>query len=364
MQIEDCASVVVGLCNNILLNENTVALPQLGVQDWEEILHFASGQGVLPVVVQALESLKSEGNMELNLLKVKWCGVSLQSQQGYHLRVEVMKRLAKLFASEGIDIMFLKGASLAQLYPKPEWRVFSDIDYYLFEESDKGIALMDRKGIKNDDYYHHHTQASYCGVLIENHYDFVERVNHKCDIILDDALKNLALKEGHSYKADFLDEDVKNAYLMTPTMNAIFLMRHMSAHFASETVTLRMLYDWALFLENQGSEVDWVRVCELYEQSGMMRFASVVQGLLGSHLGYESGCCPVPKSEQKEVEKVWHSILRPPKQDPYDKFTIRFFLFEARTFMANSWKRKMVYPRESSMLLFFKYARHGIKRKL
>ena len=245
MQIEDCASVVVGLCNSILLNENTVALPQLGVQDWEEILHFASGQVVLPVVVQALESLKSEGNMELNLLKVKWCGVSLQSQQGYHHRVEVMKMLAKLFASEGIDIMFLKGASLAQLYSKPEWRVFSDIDYYLYGESDRGIALMERQGIKNEDYYHHHTQASLCSVLIENHYDFVERVNHKCDIILDDALKELALREGHSNRADFLGEDVKNAYLMTPTMNAIFLMRHMSAHFASETVTLRMLYDWA-----------------------------------------------------------------------------------------------------------------------
>lgn len=354
--------MVVRLCNDILLNENTVALPKLDVQDWVEVLHFASGQGVLPVVVQALESLKADGNFELNLLKVKWCGVSLQSQQGYHQRVEVMRRLAKLFASEGIDIMFLKGASLAQLYPKPEWRVFSDIDYYLFGDSDRGIALMDRQGIKNEDYYHHHTQASYCGVLIENHYDFVERVNHKCDIILDDALKDLALNEGHFCRAVFLGEDVKNVYLMTPTMNAIFLMRHMSAHFASETVTLRMLYDWTLFLEKQGLAVDWDRVCELYKQSGMMRFASVVQGILGSHLSYESGCCPVPKSGQQEVEKVWHSMICPPKQDPYDKFTLKYYLFETRTFMANSWKRKMVYPGESSMLLFIKYVRHGIKR--
>ena len=364
MQIEDCASVVVRLCNDILLNENTVELPKLGVQDWEEVLHFAYSQGVLPVVVQALESLKADGNPELNLLKVKWCGVSLQGQQGYHQRVEVMRRLAKLFESEGIDILFMKGASLAQLYPKPEWRVFSDIDYYLFGESERGIALMDRHGIKNDDYYHHHTQASYCGVLIENHYDFVERVNHKCDVILDDALKELALREGQSYKADFLGEDVKNAYLMTPTMNAIFLMRHMSAHFASETVTLRMLYDWALFLKKQGSAVDWERVSELYKQSGMMRFAGVVQGILGSHLGFESERCPVAKVKQNEVEKVWHSVLCPPTQDPYDKFTFKYYLFETRTFMANSWKRKLVYPGESSMLLFLKYASHGIKRML
>ena len=94
----------------------------------------------------------------------------------------------------------------------------------------------------------------------------------------------------------------------------------------------------------------------------MMSFASVVQGILDSHLGYESGCCPVPKSEQKEVEIVWHSVFCPLKQDPYGKFTFRYYLFEARTFMANRLKRKLVYPGESSMLLFLKYARNGIRR--
>ena len=66
------------------------------------------------------------------------------------------------------------------------------------------------------------------GILLENHYDFVERQNHRQNLILDDELKKLANEEGRKIKALFLDSEIKNAYVMTPTMNAIFLMRHMS----------------------------------------------------------------------------------------------------------------------------------------
>lgn len=362
MRIRDCASVVVELCNEILIKGSAVALPKLNTRDWKEVFQFASSQGVLPIVMQALERLKATGGPKLNLLKVKWCGVSLQNQQGYYLRVEVMKSLAKLFEREGIDIMFMKGASLAQLYPKPEWRVFSDIDFYLFGESDRGIALMNRNGIENKDFFHHHTQASVNGVLLENHYDFVERKHYKCDIILDNALKALSVNEGHSYRAFFLGESVKNAYVMSPTMNAIFLMRHMSAHFASETITLRMLYDWALFLKKLGSKVDWEYVCKMYEESGMIRFAQVLQGILSSRLGFEIGSCSVPKGKQKDEEMVWKSVLYPPKRNPFEKNTLRYYLFEARTFLVNIWKYKMVYPGESILLLYVSIAWHDVKR--
>ncbi len=170
---------------------------------------------------------------------------------------------------------------------------------------------------------------------------------------LDDALKEIAEKEGHSLKAEFLGKDVKNAYLMTPTMNAIFLMRHMSAHFVSETISLRMLYDWALFLKKNGSEVDWNIVKDLYKQSDMMRFAEIVQGILSWKMNYECGVCPVALGQLKDVEKVWDSVINPPAPDTHAKFTLRYYMFEAKTFFANRGKHKIVYPQESYFLLFF-----------
>ena len=250
------------------------------------------------------------------------------------------------------------------MYPNLEWRVFSDIDYYLFGRSAEGIDVLADKGIENKAYYHHHTQASLHGILLENHYDFVERVNHKCDLLLDDELKELAAEEGHSIRATFLGEEHTNAYVMTPTMNAIFLMRHMSAHFVGETIPLRQLYDWALFLRRYGNIVDWERVIKLYYASGMSTFAGIVQALIWNYLKIETPSSPVVPRTGYLARRVWHSIICPPEQDPYKKFSLRYFVFEARTFIDNRWKHKIVYPDESYVGLFFRYLWSVTKRKL
>lgn len=358
------ADVIVGICNDVLLKGTKPTLPDLSVSEWEQTLEEASAQGVLPVVIGGMDNGQAAGGTKMGEQLLQWIGELLQNEQNYKMRLYVMRELTTLFGKAGLDILFLKGATLAQLYPKPEWRVFSDVDYYLFGESERGIKLLAEQGIENSEYYHHHTQASLNGVLLENHYDFVERVNHKCDVILDDALKALAEKEGRTMRAEFLGKDLKNAYLMTPTMNAIFLMRHMSAHFVSESIPLRMLYDWALFLKKYAGEVDWNYVMTLYEKSGMMKFVGIIMTILKMHLEFECVACPVVLGKQAEAGRVWESIINPPAPDPHDKFTLRYYLFEARTFFANRWKHKLVYPGESFVWLFFKYAWLAVRMML
>lgn len=346
----------------MLFGKEQLTQLNLSAKDLEEILSFASLQGVLGIIMPLFENNKTEDELSQKVI-IKWYSHSVKIGQSYLNRLKTMRELSKLFAEEGLDVMYMKGATLAQLYPNPKWRRFSDIDYYLFGKSEQGIKAMTSNGIKNSAYYHHHTQASLNGVLLENHYDFVERINHRCDVILDDALKDLAAKEGKSIPATFLGDDVKNAYVMTPTMNAIFLMRHMSAHFVGETIPLRMLYDWALFLEKQGKEVDWSLVMHLYDQSGKTAFAEIIQRVIRTHLEYESKECPIKLSGKEDAERVWNSIIFPPKQDPYKKFSLKYYLFETKTFFANRWKHKLVYPGESYALLFFKYVWSAIKKK-
>jgi hypothetical protein len=42
---------------------------------------------------------------------------------------------------------------------------------------------MERHGIKNRPCGHHNTEASSHDVLLENHYDFVERMNHQQNLV-------------------------------------------------------------------------------------------------------------------------------------------------------------------------------------
>lgn len=362
MDERQTADIITRICSQVLLSrEKDIELPTLSAKEWSEVLSVASRQGMLPVIAQLFADISVE-DARTRAVMVRGYAMAENCRQRYRHRLGTMRELATIFAEEGLDVMFMKGAALAQLYPDPQWRMFSDIDYYLFGKSAQGIEAMARHDIINSAYYHHHTQASLHGILLENHYDFVERVNHRYDIVLDDALKALAAREGRSARAAFLGDDISNAYIMTPTMNAIFLMRHMSAHFVGETIPLRQLYDWALFLQKHARDVDWKLATELYGRSGMSVFAAIVQQLLHTHLHFDCEDCPIAPGDTEQAVKVWDSIVFPPAQNPHKKFSLKYYLFETKTFVANRWKHKIVYPDESYPLLFLKYTWLGIKK--
>ena len=321
--------IIVNICNKILFGvsdgNSEIELPDLSVADWDKLFSIASMNGVLPVVMQVFEQRQIESTSVRQVI-IKWYAVTQNYKKGYQKRISTMQELAMMFAEAGIDVMFFKGAALAQYYPNPEWRVFSDIDYFLFGKSKEGGLTLKKHDIVNAAYYHHHTQSSHNGVLLENHYDFIERLNHKRHLILDDKLKELATTEGHQIKASFLGDDIKNAYVMTPTMNAVFLLRHMAAHFASETITLRMLYDWTLFLRKEEKTIDWDTVIPLYETADLIGFAGIIQYLLYTYLGMTFEAVPHISVDEEKSLRVWNSISPPPVFDAYKKYSLKYFI--------------------------------------
>lgn len=352
-------------CNEVLfgIKSGNDPLASLTSKELNQNLSEATRHGMLPVVMESLSGFKID-DPEKKKVVLKWYGASEQSKKNYWKRIDLMEQLALQFKNAGLDVMFLKGAALAQLYPKPVFRVFNDIDFYLYGNSTKGIEVMKQDGIDNKASYHHHTKAVHKGVLLENHYDFLERVNHKSDIVVDDELKCLASEEGKSYKADFLGDSITNAYVMTPTMNALFLMRHMMGHFASETIPLRMLYDWALFLKHDGDKVDWKRVITIYEKTGSSLFAGVIHAILRCYLNTDTSNCPIVEVNNHYTSKVWNSILNPPANNSYKEYSFCYFVVETKVFIANRWKYKLAYPDESYMLLLLQSAWSVLKRKL
>ena len=364
---EKLIEIIVWICAQVLFSDKTRGLdsqlPDLSAKEWENLLSIASMHGVLPVVMQLFENGQIE-NKEIKKVFLKRYAVAQKNIQRYQVRIQTIHELAEMFAEEGLEMMVFKGAALAQLYPTPEWRVFSDIDFYLYGEWKKGVEVMNRHGVKNRPFYHHNTEATLNGVLLENHYDFVERLNHRLNLVLDDELKKMAQEEGKTTKATFLDDSVKNVYMMTPTMNAVFLMRHMSAHYVSESIPLRMLNDWILFLNCHAKDVDWKRVCELYEKSGMTEFVGIVMELIRQHFHIEFPDVPISLIANEHTTMVWDSIVSPPGINPHKRYSISFFVYETKTFLDNRWKHQIVYPGESYFLLSLHYAWSVLKKKL
>lgn len=345
-------SAVIALASSYLLgvNPDSAALLAMSEKDLGNMLEFASGQGILPLVMGTIEQMEGNWPLMSSRTFLEYFGASEKNRDMHNLKLEVMRKLCGLFRDKGIDVMFIKGETLAQLYPDPARRVSGDIDFYLFGKYADGESAMAGKGIKSKNYFHHHTQASLNGVLLENHYDFIDRENHRCNLQLDDRLKELAETEGRRYPFIF-----EGSYAMTPTMNALFLMRHMSAHFGSETVILRQLYDWVLFLRHQSSDVDWTLVLDYYRSSGMMRFAGIVQAIVEDKLKFGAVECPIEAVRGELTEKVWNSIIYPEVANEAKKNSIAYWVREFRMFVNNRWKHKLAYPGESYTALFFNY---------
>ena len=362
---EKSISTIIEICNKALFQQESgwknVCLPDVGELD--RLLKIAGNQGILSAFMHGLLE-RDYQDEELRDIIITWYGIAEKSQRGYKKRLMAMEELAKVFKQAGMDVMFIKGATLAKYYPVPEWRMFSDIDFYLYGKYDDGLKALKEIGVEFEEGFHHHSTASYSGILLENHYDFVDRVNHRCNLLIDDELKRLAEKEGRDYPYTFDNINIDNAYCMSPTMNAIFLMRHMSTHFASETIPLRMLYDWALFLKTCSKSVDWDIVLGLYEQSGLSMFVRMIQGVLMSKMGIVNPEIPIEPLIGEKTDKIWNSSIDGVSPNPYKKNGLLYTLYEVRLFFKNRWKHQIVFPKESYLKLFINYVYLHLKAKV
>lgn len=167
---------------------------------------------------------------------LEWIGEVLQ---GYEYRYELYKRaiaeMAGFYNSHGYKMMILKGYACALGWPKPEHRPCGDIDIWLFGKQKEADAdLTKEKGVIIDNSHHHHTVFNYGGFTFENHYDFVNVYDYKSSIDLEKIFKELGNDDTH-----FVKVFGEKIYIPSPNLHALFLIRHMVAHFSSTSLDFR-----------------------------------------------------------------------------------------------------------------------------
>lgn len=309
---------------------------------WEELLQMAVSHNVVAVVYEAIEQLLAEQRPPRQVM-LKFAVMADRSIQRFRQRSAVIGELLDLYNEAGIPTMIIKGISVASLYPNPELRTFSDVDTYHFGRNREADALAaERLGVTPGDDVHHHSKWVYKGVLVENHYDFVNTKSHLSNRDYEQLLKAEAEKAIESVWQG------RKVLFASPRFNALFLMRHMAAHYAAERVSLRHLLDWKVFVEQCGADVDWEEVYSVYDKFKMRPFVDAVRGILVDYLGLAPELLPVPQQEDKALEKrIINDIL-------YSEFSVKcpkkgavaIVWWKIRRFWANRWKHRLVY-RES-----------------
>ena len=338
---------------NSNLNESFLLLVRLGIGhdanplsewfNWETIKKIADEQGLTAIVLDGIDKLPSD-NRPSQVLLLEWIGDILQNyEQRYSDYKKAIGSLAGFCNQHGFKMMVLKGYACSLDWPKPEHRPCGDIDIWQFGKQKKADeALAVNTYIRIDGSHHHHTVFEWDGFTVENHYDFVNVHHHKSSAKIEKILKELSKDDSHA-----VEVNGEIVYLPSSNLHALFLMKHLVSHFASEYITLRQVLDWAFFVEKHGKDVDWPWLLSLLDEFHMREFFNSINAICVEELGFNSTIFPYVQFNPILKDRVFNDIIQPEFSGEEPKSVLLRISFKYRRWKANQWKHELCY--EESM---------------
>lgn len=269
--------------------------------DWKEVFVLAQEQGVNAIALDGLEELMQKNPEAMQTVEAKQILLesigNLQMTEFYNLnQLSALLKLSDILSNKDIPFMIMKGFACAKNFPKPKHRPCGDIDIYPGERFDESNQALRDAGIEVDPYYYRHSAAMINNIMIENHKVLGDLRGPKRQTReLEELLQTEAQKSIQNGKrAKVNDIDIPGAVFPSANFNALFLPWHVSAHFAFEKVTLRHLLDWALFLTNDGKDidVDFFRNAKKRFTYGYSKLADILTNLSLRYLKMPTGDIP------------------------------------------------------------------------
>lgn len=164
-----------------------------------------------------------------------------------------------LLRENHIDCYLLKGLSLADCYPVPEYRKLGDLDLYLAEPEmlSQAQTVLESSGyILQDELSDHHVTYYYTfpktgrRFILELHYRVVgqyqySRTNEIVDSVYSPAQlkKSSQMIHGYSYT------------VLPPTEYVFYMIHHMLKHYLYSGFGIRLLCDFTFYLKRHESEI-------------------------------------------------------------------------------------------------------------
>lgn len=306
---------------------------------WSELYKLSQEQGVTGVVLECINRYFEKG-VSLNVdfqTKMEWIGLVTQMEQQYQQYEKHILELAAFYLKHGIKMMVLKGYGLSKNYPMSNHRPCGDIDIYLFGEQERADKLIHNElGIDVDKSHHHHTVFQFQGETIENHYDFLNVHVRPSNKRIEAKLKKMA-------DVRCKKEDDTNIYFPSVEFNAIYLLRHCAAHFASTEMTLRQVLDWGLFMEKHHEEINWDEYLPYIKEEGMFRFYNLMGLFCMRNLGFDASIFHGLYQDEL-FERFSNEIMEPEFKDKENGNLLWSLWVKPRRWWHNRWKNRLCYP--------------------
>lgn len=305
MKIEDLLFLLIRLGLNTTTpdKEKLSYFYDLSEGVWQRIIDLSSEQGVIGIVCDGMAVLFDYLKLEQ---RPTWF-VSAVADVAYRehrneQQISSMLDLCKLWGQEGIKIMILKGQSNGLYYPYPTHRDCGDIDCYLMGNYKKGNQIIKKLGISLDENWEKHSKFLFKGETVENHQFFVQTLDKKWNNAINEELLSLI-------KGDF-DMFPNSSILLPPVQfNGLFLTYHAMEHFTMGNMRLKQILDWAMFVKNNGSKINWPILYEQCKRFKMDKFIIAMNEIVSLKFGVQIKR-NVENCEDKLFDKVLSSVFK------------------------------------------------------
>lgn len=314
------------------------ALPD--VIDWQAIKALADKQGLTAIIVDGIEKLPDTKRPPKEFL-LQWIGEVFQSYENrFMLYQRAIAELAGWYNAHGFKMMVLKGYACSIDWPKSEHRPCGDIDIWLFGQQKTADALIAKeKGIKIDKSHHHHTVFFWKDFMVENHYDFDNIYARKSNREIEPLFKSLG--QDASYLIEIYGERV---YLPSSNLHALFIIRHLAAHFVGLEINMRQVLDWAFFVKKHTEKIDWGWLDEMLVKYHMKEFVSCINAICVEDLGFDTSIFQGVQFRPDLKDKILDDIIEPEYGTAGPRGLIARWAYKYKRWQGNAWKQRMCYP--------------------
>ena len=261
-------------------------------EEWRDLFLMCQKQSVAAFVLNAIDSLCSNGVQPPKVLLLEWIGLSEETKARNCLMNNEAARLTELFESVGHRTAILKGQANARLYPRPLSRQPGDIDIWLDGGQNKAIETIRKLGILKGNLYKYQTPGE---VIQEYHHLNLPRTKSGVDVELHfrptsghmNPFKNKKLQ-------DFLEKEInvdnplveEGFRIPGNRFSLVMQLSHIQRHFISEGVGMRQIIDYYYLLRSCEVPQQIVSPVQL-KKLGLAHSAGALMWLLHEKLGLE-----------------------------------------------------------------------------
>ena len=227
---------------------------------WEGIFEMAKFHGLESMAYAALE----EQLVQEKELAEKWKGIMEQNFVQSLNQTEECKKLAEIFAKEGVKVLPLKGCILKQVYPRPDFRQMSDLDLLVpGEQSGQARNILESLGyqaMRFEERYHDEYKKP-PNLYVEIHKSLLPEDNaHFC--YYNDSIWARLQK----------DPLWPGAFRMTPEDFYIYQIVHFKKHYDTRGSGIRSILDLYVYWREYGKKIDWDYVRKELDALGLLEF--------------------------------------------------------------------------------------------